>query len=305
MGPVVFAQPHLLLRGLAEVSYMKNLMDAGRKIKLIVSDLDGTLLGTDKRISVINQRVIKKAKEKNILFTFCTGRIATMIEPYVKTLGIDIPVITTNGAVVWDPVKKEIITHKPMDPEEAMEIAEYCRCRNLEYCALTLEVNYFSHNNYLIKRFLLYNKISRESNMRQMILSVMEEGSFFPEDLNIYKILIYSSNPFKLAEAVSDINSFKKTRCTSSEANQLDVMNTDVDKGTGIEIVMKFLRLKPDEVCAIGDYDNDIPMLKKAGISVAMGNALPEAKELADYITKSNEDNGVAWFISQYILNSN
>ncbi len=283
---------------------MNNLTDAGKKIKLIVSDLDGTLLGTDKRISAVNQRVINKAKEQNILFTFCTGRIATMIEPYVKMLGIDIPVITTNGAVVWEPVKKEIITHKPIDTEEAREITEYCRFRNLEYCALTLDVNYFSLNNYLIKRFLLYNKISGESNMKQMKLSVMEDSPFFTKDLNIYKMLIYSSNPFKLAEAASNINSFKKTCCTSSEANQLDVMNKNVNKGTGIDVLMKFLDLKPDEVCAIGDYDNDIPMLRKAGMSVAMGNALPETKAVADYITKSNEENGVAWFISQYILGS-
>lgn len=271
-------------------------------IKLVVSDLDGTLLDSRKRISRENLDAIKELREKGILFTICTGRIATMIEPYVKALGIDIPIITTNGAVVWDPANNKAVADRPMDREELLAIIDYCDKNKLEHCLLTLGRNYFSNDNFLKKRFDLYNTIASEEGMKSMELEAIQGFDRWDKGIIVYKMLIYSDYTQTLDKAKDYLGHLKNTAFTSSGNGLLDIMNIDVNKGKGVEMLARALGLGLDEVCAFGDYDNDISMLEIVGLSVAMDNALPGVKSVTDYVTKSNDEHGVAKFIKSMIL---
>lgn len=271
-------------------------------IKLVVSDLDGTLLNSDKRISDINLNAIKRLREKGILFTICTGRIATMIEPYVNDLGIEIPVITTNGAVIWDPVNNKAVADKPMDKSEVLKIVDYCNSKKLEYCLLTLDTNYFSGDNFLMKRFDKYNSIASEQGMKSMKLELMQCFDSRDNDTLVYKMLIYSDVTKSFDEGADYLRSLTNTGFTSSEKGLLDIMDSKINKGQGVEMLANVMGLEMDEVCAFGDYDNDISMLEKVGLSVAMGNALPRVKTVANYITKTNDEHGVAYFIHKHLV---
>ena len=282
----------------------ENLIEKGRKIKLVVSDIDGTLLNRDRRITLSNLEAVRKAREQNILFTICTGRIPTMADYYRKELQLDIPMITANGAVIWDPKLGMPSYDIPMKPEDVTAVLELCQAYRLDYSALTLGTSYFSRNSIRIRRFQEYNRIAGSNGMPRMQLEFFDHGHRCVRDKKVYKILIYDPMPERLGMIRDDIMKLGGAGCTASEPGLLDVSEARVNKGFGIQKLTELLGLKPKEVCAVGDYTNDIPMLDYAGFPVAMGNACDELKEHAVYVTKTNEESGVAWLLEQFILTS-
>ncbi|HHU72319.1 MAG TPA: HAD family phosphatase [Clostridiales bacterium] len=277
-------------------------LEAGQKVKLIVSDVDGTLLTSDRRLSDENIAGIKKAKEQNIKFTISTGRVVSMLDYYIKTLEITTPVIAFNGAVAWDPVSKETIYDIPMDKEELYELLDLCKYYELDYGVMTMGVNYFSPNSFRIKRYQGYNEFAKSHGMSIMEVDVFDEKHSCIDGVKVYKLLITEKDSKKIKVMVDHLQSMKTTGYTFSEPTLLDISEKSADKGFGVKRLAQYYGLKPEEVCAIGDYDNDISMLSYAGFSVAMGNAQPNVKEHAFYVTETNDDNGLAQVLNKYIL---
>lgn len=277
-------------------------LEAGQKVKLIVSDVDGTLLTSDRRLSEENIAAIKKAKEQNIKFTISTGRVVSMLDYYIKTLEITTPVIAFNGAVAWDPVSKETIYDIPMDKEELGELLELCKYYKLDYGVMTMGVNYFSPNSFRIERYKGYNEFAKSHGMSIMEVDIFDENHSCIDGVKVYKLLVTEKDSKKIKVMVDHLQSMKYTGYTFSEPTLLDISEKSADKGLGVKKLAQYYGLKPEEVCAIGDYDNDISMLSYAGFSVAMGNAQPNVKEHAYYITETNDDNGLAQVMNKYIL---
>ena len=277
-------------------------LEAGQKVKLIVSDVDGTLLTSDRRLSDENIAGIKKAKEQNIKFTISTGRVVSMLDYYIKTLEITTPAIAFNGAVAWDPVSKETIYDIPMDKEELYELLDLCKYYELDYGVMTMGVNYFSPNSFRIKRYQGYNEFAKSHGMSIMEVDVFDEKHSCIDGVKVYKLLITEKDSKKIKVMVDHLQSMKTTGYTFSEPTLLDISEKSADKGFGVKRLAQYYGLKPEEVCAIGDYDNDISMLSYAGFSVAMGNAQPNVKEHAFYVTETNDDNGLAQVLNKYIL---
>lgn len=274
----------------------------GSKIKLIVSDLDGTLLSSWKEISQDNREAIREAIRKNISFSLCTGRIATMTEYYTKTIEIDAPIITANGAVVWDPIKKKPISDVWMDPDEVMAILQMCKKLDMDYCALSLGTSYFSKNSIRIKRFMEYNCIAQSNGLSEMQLDFFDQEFQCIKDLKIYKILIYDTQSNRLIVIKDFIKTLTNTGYTSSEPGLIDLSEIRVDKGYGMKRLAEYLGLSKEEICAFGDYQNDISMLDNAGFPIAMGNSCEELRLHARLFARTNEESGVAWAMRQYIL---
>lgn len=278
------------------------LIAAGKKVKLVVSDIDGTLVNSEMEISRDNREAIRKAGEQNILFSLCTGRIATMVDYYINTLEIETPIITTNGAIIWDPKRGKPAYDIPMDGDEVKGILEICKFYQMDYSALTLGTSYFSKNSTRITRFQKYNQIAKANNMPSMKFDTFDDTHNCIDGIKTYKILVNDAFPKRIAFIEDYIKTLKKTSYTSSEPGLLDISEKRVNKGFGIQKLAEILGLKSEEVCAIGDYTNDIPMLDYAGFPVAMGNACDELKEHAAFITKTNDESGVAWMMDNYIL---
>ena len=277
-------------------------LEAGQKVKLIVSDVDGTLLTSDRRLSDDNIAAIKKATEQNIMFTISTGRVVSMLDYYIKTLDITTPIIGFNGAVAWDPVSKETIYDIPMDKEELSELLEFCKFHKLDYGVMTMGVNYFSPNSFRIERYRNYNEFAKSHGRSIMEVDIFDENHSCIDGIKVYKLLVTEQDTNKINIMLKKLQSMQNTGYTFSEPTLLDISEKSADKGLGVKKLAKYYDLRPDEVCAIGDYDNDISMLSYAGFSVAMGNAQPNVKEHAFYVTASNDDNGLAQVIEKYIL---
>jgi len=280
-----------------EDKYLK----AGHKVKLIVSDVDGTLLTSDRRLSDENIAAIKKAKEQDIKFTISTGRVVSMLDYYIKTLEITTPVIAYNGAVAWDPVTKETIYDIPMDKDELYELLDLCKFYKLDYGVMTMGVNYFSPNSLRIERYQGYNEFAKSKGMSIMEVGIFDENHSCIDGVKVYKLLVTEKDSKKINVMVDHLQSMKKVAYTFSEPTLLDISERSADKGLGVKKLAEYYGLKAEEVCALGDYDNDISMLSYAGFSVAMGNAQPNVKEHAFYVTASNDENGLAQVIEKYI----
>ncbi|NLP34924.1 MAG: HAD family phosphatase [Clostridiales bacterium] len=276
--------------------------EAGKKVKLIVSDIDGTLLTSDRKLTKENIEAIRKAKEQNIKFTLSTGRVASMIDYYIKTLEIDTPVITLNGAVVWDPVKKQTVSDIPMDLDELNGLLEFCKYHEMDYAAMTMGTNYFSKNSVRINRYQRYNEFAKSQGMSIMEVDTFDDEHRCIEGVKVYKILVTEKDPKRIKILEDYLPTLKKTGFTASEPGLLDIAEKTVNKGMGVKKLAEAFNLRPDEVCTLGDYDNDIAMLQYAGFSVAMGNALDNVKKHAFYVTATNDESGLAEVVEKYIL---
>jgi len=277
-------------------------IEAGRKVKLIVSDIDGTLLTSDRSLTKENIDAIIKAKEHGIKFTLSTGRVASMLDYYIKTLAIDTPIVSLNGAVVWDPVNSCSIFDIPMDEDELKGLLEICKYYQMDYCAMTMGTNYFSKNSFRIERYREYNEFAKSLGKSIMQLDIFDDEHRCIEGIKVYKLLITEKDPLRIKPVIAHLQTLTKTGYTSSEPGLLDIAEKTVNKGLGVQKLAESLHLQPEEVCALGDYDNDIAMLEYAGFSVAMGNAPQNVKEHAFYVTGTNDENGLAQVLEKYIL---
>lgn len=263
------------------------------KYKLIAVDLDDTLLSDDLSISQINRQAIACAVSKGVKVTISTGRMFRSTLPYVEQLKIDIPVITYQGALIKNAYLQEVMLARPLPLDVSMEIIEESRKHGV-HIQVYLGDDYFfdKHNGY---SKMYYDLSGIEGKAVKSLEDFLTEAPL--------KILIMDS-----PETISYLTGlysekFKnKAEITISKSNYLEFTNIDASKGSALKYLADSLGIKRDEVIAVGDGYNDISMIKYAGLGVAMSNAPDDVKMHADYVTCSNEENGVAFVIEKFLL---
>lgn len=277
------------------------LKELGRNIKVIICDLDQTLLNSLKQISQKNLEAIRAAQAKGIFVTICSGRIFTMLETYARDLAIDGPLISTNGAAIVNCPDGSILVSHPIERHTALQILENTSSSNFDYAVLTPTACYFSRNSIRIQRFLQYNEIASAQGMETIPIRYLD-GFHDGIEGDILKILIQQLRPGDLEKASGMLREISGISVTNSEEGLLDVMKAHVDKGTGVVELRDLLGVDKGEVCVFGDYLNDLPMFLEAGFPIAMGNAHESLKENALVVTDHFDDDGIATAIDEYIL---
>lgn len=263
-------------------------------IKLIVSDLDGTLLNSKKLISSANITAFQLAKEQKINVSIATGRMHLAAAFFGKQIGAQVPVISCNGAMIRDPHTDEAIFEEYIDDKISFAIIDYLIKNNI-YCNWYIDTKrfapYFSWDMFqgyrTVKGFNLTevgdNYGAYCKNITQIVLRSC--GNHLPEDIVSY-----------LQKNFSDyIKMQQNTGCT------IDVTPPDIDKGVGLMHLAAHLNISQDEILAFGDGDNDVAMLKYAGTSVAMSNAIDEVKNAASFVTDSCDNDGIAKAINKLL----
>ncbi len=260
--------------------------------RLIASDMDGTLLTTDKIITERNLSAIKRAVEKGCMFCLSTGRTMTGIKRYLGQLELTSPVIAANGAVVAMP-DGEVIYEIGMSPESARTIYKYALELDLTLCVWS-------------KERLYINRKDKYTDHYKKVIGIEAEfiGNF--EDLvsdGILKIIWYADD-----ERMPELHSFlgencpADTRWANSTSRMIEFNDVRVSKATAMLCLGEKFGIKKEEMIAIGDNFNDLPMLEQAGMPVAMGNAPDEVKAQAAYVTDTNDNDGVAKAIERLVL---
>jgi Cof subfamily protein (haloacid dehalogenase superfamily) len=280
----------------------QDLREAGRNIRLIVCDLDGTLLNSQKLISPENLAAVREARRRGIFVTICSGRVHSMLEAYSRTLDIQGCLIAANGGVIFDTRTGGIVYRKLAEGEQIYRLLRFCRDQGMDHIVVTSEACWYSKNSLRIRRFEQYNDIARADNLQPIPLRPF--GVDYREALGgeIYKVLVSGLSPEEQRMTEAHIRSLGGLSNTSSEPDLLDVSAEGVDKGNGVRILAERLGLVKEQICVFGDYWNDIPMLDAAGLPIAMGNGDERVKARALVITGSHDEDGVAEAIKKYIL---
>lgn len=270
------------------------------KYKLIVSDMDGTLLNSQGKVSDETKKAMKNLLEKGMYIAIATGRIYTTARVYAKHLGIVTPIICCNGAVVKNLEDDKKIYGNPISKEDCFKIIDICKENDLYFHFYSEDTIYGEKLEYKMLYFSEWAKTLNEED--RIKIKVVEDSREIIEKETIYKFGIQTDD-IELLDYISKLmNKEKNIEARKSLSNMLDLMNKGVSKGNAVKNLAKSLGIKREEIIAIGDNENDISMLEYAGLGVAMGNAEEEVKKVADYVTDTNDNEGVANVIYNFML---
>lgn len=273
-------------------------------IKLLCMDMDGTLLNTRGEISKKNLDTIKKAHDKGVKVTICTGRIFTSARYFADLIGIKVPIIATNGSYIREKDRDEIIYKAVLGKRKCEEVLKVLRKYkiyphfNSPSTVFTEKIIYSSQSYANMNKKLPRN--------RQIDIQIVDNWDmiFDKYEDEILKCICIDEDIEKVKEAKKELKSNLELEVVSSNKNNFEVMNKGVSKGRAVEVLAGFYKIKQEEIMCIGDNENDLSMIKYAGTGVAMGNAEEFIKEAADYVTSNNDDDGVAKAIDELILHN-
>ncbi|MGX7100968.1 Cof-type HAD-IIB family hydrolase [Gemella sanguinis] len=268
-------------------------------IKHLFSDLDGTLLNNNGKLSDYTKKIIGVC---NIPLTLVSARSPQKMESILSELGVGGIHIAFNGAMVF---KKEnnkfsILNKKILDREFARKLVLDIRSKFPK-----VGISLYDTNNWNVD---LVNKvIEREKKIVKVNYNLVDFNKYFNENLKeVYKVSFIEDDIEvfrKLVDYVEVNYSDEKITIQKSLSSYLEITHTNAKKSLGIEYVIKLKNIDRDSTVAFGDGENDISMLQSAGYSIVMGNASDKVKEYADFITKSNNEDGVAYVIEKIINN--
>ena len=267
-------------------------------IKLLAIDLDGTLLNSFHDISEKNMQAIKEAQDNGIKVIIATGRPEQLVKSIVKKLDIKDDIIVSNGGVIGHPFKKDSMFSKTLDETIVKTVVDYCEDRDIIYLIYTKSA-IISRPNFRVDFFQNRNKdLPEDEHVIFEDISVVEDVY----NTKPNKILIVEENQEKFLKAKEYFKTIDHTSVVSSQTTFIDVSPENVSKGKALELYAKHLGIHQDEVAAIGDQDNDISMLEYAGTAIAMENATLGCLEVANHVTLSNNNHGVAYAIKNILL---
>lgn len=283
--------------------------------KLIALDIDGTLLTSDYTISNHTKSVLKAAMNQGILVTIATGRFHLSAIRIAKEIGINAPMVCNDGALIKDILTDKTVFKKQLSMNISLEILDLIT----KYKTIKAQVFMEDYRIYIgsyfkkmqFKRFI--NSLRRKPfrNCFNYYRDFIRPAAVDAENLSVAKDMI-KSPPLKIVlcgdeNEIEDLKIELKEKynnnifLTTAIKNWIDIIHGDISKAKGLAILAEKLGIKRDEIIAIGDNINDIPMLKFAGLGVAMGNAPDRVKKESDTVTLSNDKDGVAKFLESII----
>ena len=266
-------------------------------IKLVAIDIDGTLLNSQKEITPAVFEAIQDAKKAGVKVVIATGRPLSGVQKILDQLQLTETgdyVITFNGGLVLDVGSGEIISQETLSYEDYLEIEYLARTLDIPMHASAREGIFTANRN--IGKYTVHESILVDAPIFYRTPEEMRE-------IQIVKTMLIDE-PDKLDKAIPNIPADFATRFNvgKSAAFYYEICPKDGNKGTAIRRLAERLGLSMSETMAIGDQENDRPMLEVVGTPVVMENGNPKTKEIAKYITKSNDEDGVAHAIREWVL---
>ncbi len=264
--------------------------------KLIALDMDGTLLDSNHRVSSRTYRALRLAEEKGVSVVLATGRLYKSAKYYVEKLGLKNPIISSNGALVHD-IDGSVLYENLLSYNGLKDSLRIIEDHGIYYHLYTTDSVYSK----TIKMDMLRKFYS---DFQGRLLIKAEKFKSYDEILGLKfnKIITISDKNEELVALKKDLDRLEEIEVTSSLANNLEIMNRNVSKKTAIEYLAKRLGIEPMEIVTIGDNANDLSMIEYAGLGIAMGNAISKLRSAADYVTDTNNNDGVAKAIEKFIL---
>ena len=279
------------------------------KKKLIALDMDGTFLTSKGTVTAQNKQAVRAAEEAGHLVMICSGRPHDSLLSFLKEEGIEhTPISGSNGSITV--VDNKIIDCIFMDNTISKKLYNWLDERKYPFKLYTDKGSFgpvdfwervkyeFTENPPEDERHLE----GMEEYVNKYPIIPTKDFDDLPNQTGIFKFFISTPGSEKKADLEEFAHQMGGLTVTSSFPDNVEISDQDGHKGTGIKAVAKHYNIPIEDTVAMGDNHNDVGMLETAGLSVAMGNAEEEIKEMADVVTLTNDENGVAHAIYKYIL---
>ena len=279
--------------------------------KMVAIDLDGTMLNQYGIITEKTKDVIKKVQEKGVEVIIASGRAITSVKRFSKEINSEKYFISGNGAITYDIKNNRILYENVLKKQKALKIIKICEENSIYY-------NVYTENG-IIAKSLNYNTLYyykdnlTKPDENRTHINIVENVYDYIESKNekILKIMICDEHKSvfnSIVRRLKDVDEVevlevshmsRKIIKQGTEEKALEYFYTevsakDVDKWSALEELMKIVDISKEELVTIGDNANDVKMIKNAGLGIAMGESAPYVKSVADEITLSNDEDGVA-----------
>jgi Cof subfamily protein (haloacid dehalogenase superfamily) len=263
------------------------------RIALVISDVDGTLVTHDKRLTDGAKRAVQRLHGAGIGFTITSSRPSVGMRFLIEPLGIRLPIGSFNGSSIVNPQLEPLEQH--LIPPGAAERSIWVLDQ------FGVDVWLFTNDQWIIRRDD-GKYVPHERNTIQFDPTFTDD--FSPLTASACKIVGASADPALLERCETTMQKVLGTQATAirSQSYYLDITPRH-DKGTFVEAMAKRLDISTDAIATIGDMQNDLAMFKKSGLSIAMGNATDDVKKQASHVTSSNEEEGFAGAIDFILKN--
>ena len=280
--------------------------------KLIATDMDGTILLNNKKLSKETIASLREAREKGVEIVICTGRPFANVEPYLSQIDIDCRVITNNGAVIRD-LQHNISYVNYIKKQQLEKVLSILAAEDIYYHAGD---EYMTYIDSFIKRVKVTRIFIKKRRLpfyrewfeifRNVFLSKTNRKVNFMKHVaaggQFTSIFIYSEDQEKLKKLKVKLMEVEGIEITSSAYDNLEVLDEKSTKGIALKKLSESMGIPPEEIIAVGDHLNDLSMIEFAGLGVAMGNSDEEVLRVADWVTKTNEDEGFSYLVRKKVL---
>ncbi|MDF2723382.1 MAG: hydrolase [Paenibacillus sp.] len=261
--------------------------------RLIALDVDGTLLNDRHELSERTKQAVRDVAAAGASIVLCTGRSPTGVIPIMEQLGLAGTVITHNGAATVRSADRSIMHVYPFAADQLLELIRYCRERGLHMDICT--------------PFHLHVEVDLESETAAMYSTMLVEPVRVADLLQLdeapVKFTVFAGKDV-LDAVEQDWRAFNMPLSIMRSGDYfIDVMHPQATKGNALKLLADSLGVDRSQVMAIGNYYNDVEMLRFAGLGIAMDNSPDEVKRQADAVTASNNEDGVYAALNRYVLN--
>ena len=291
--------------------------------KLVVIDLDGTMLNSYGIVTENTKNTIKKIEEQGIEVIIASGRPIDSIKEIAREIESKNYFIAGNGAIIYDIKKDKIIYEKTLSKEKVLEIIKICEENSISYnvytekeiLATSLKYNVlYYHKENLKKEENKKTKINIVKNMYEYIKNKKDARylkiTICDESKTVFNSIIRKLKELKEIEILEVSHMARKTIRQGTEEFSIsyyytEISEENVDKWNAIEFLIEKLNINKNEIMAIGDNSNDKNMIENAGLGIAMKQSSPSVINIADEVTDGNNEEGVAKILQKYYKNIN
>lgn len=273
-------------------------------IKMLGVDLDGTCLNSDIELPLENKKALEAAIEKGVIVIPTTGRTLNIIpEEILEIPGIKYA-ITSNGAAVYNLENKRIIHSRPIPKESLKAIFDVLNNYDLLVEVYINGIDYIKESQYKkIKEIVPENYWDLFLNDTVSIPDEELDSLIETQDVEKMNFRIERDKLNKLKEIIEILKPIPGLELVYQAEGSGEITSSEASKAEGLAVVANMNGVDCSQIVAIGDSNNDLPMISFAGTGVAMGQAEDHVKEYAQYVTATNDENGVALAIENLILN--
>lgn len=266
-------------------------------LKLIAVDLDGTLLNSHHELTARTEQALKRAMAMGLEVVLATGKTRASAAGVIAQLGLTSPGVYLQGLAIYN--GDGTIRHQQtLNNLLARKAAEFIEAKGYTVMAYSGVRILIREHNRDADRVIAYQEPKVEV--------VGSDLDHYIDNYTINKLHFFIDDPDQVGPIRGELQTLMDGQATVVMPNNviMEVLPFGASKGNGLKLLLDDLRIDPKQVIAFGDGENDVEMITLAGIGVAMGNSMPKAKAAADYVTGTNDDDGVAEMLERLVLRS-